>query len=473
MRYTYRYLARIVIEAETPIAIGSGERNVITDRLVTIDVNSLPYVPGTSLTGILRQSLSKLEKTTINEIFGFQKGEQGQGSRLILSSAQMIGKEGTVVDGINNIDFTDSLFYVNFKNLPIRQHVRINHNGAAMKHGKFDEQVVYKGTRFCFIMEMIGNGNDITIWDQVLAEFNNPSFRLGGGTRKGFGEITVVECKQVALNLSTDLEQYLSITTSLNDVFWNSIQPIEKQKYTNNEWTSYELTLKSDDFFLFGSGFSSDNGDADMTFVTEKTIVWINNKPVFSDEKILIPATSVKGALAHRVAFHFNKALKVFAGKLNEPGICTYLTQNGYRIPDNCQKFDSNKFEDKIKMCIDGNPAVREIFGNAADENDGQIGNAIFSDIFLSTNPEKKLLNHVAIDRFTGGAIDGALFTEEVADNREEFTMKISVNNMAFENEHYQKAFEAALNDICIGMLPLGGGTMRGNGCFTGTFIKN
>lgn len=260
-------------------------------------------------------------------------------------------------------------------------------------------------------------------------------------------------------------------------MFWDSIQPIEKQKYDNGEWTIYELKLIPEDFFLFGSGFPSENGDADMTFVTEKTIVWKNGKPKFTEEQILIPATSVKGALAHRVAFHYNKLCGITAEKLKKSDSINDLLKNGFydfRNKPN-DKFDSTKYDHRIMLVTAYNPAVRNLFGFTVDEqkeNGAQRGNVIFSDVFLSSEPKKKLLNHVAIDRFTGGAMDGALFTEEVADNKENFSLNILVHNKALKNENYQKAFEAALNDLCNGMLPLGGGTMRGNGCFTGNFTK-
>jgi len=477
MNYTHRYLARIVIEAETPLAIGSGERDVMTDRLVTTDVNGLPYIPGTALTGVLRQSLSELGENVINEFFGYQSGENGQGSRLILSSAQMIGKEGRVADGLLSINFGDD-FYLNFINLPIRQHVHITHKGAAETHGKFDEQVVYKGARFCFELELIGTEEDNTAWNRILAEFSNPAFRIGGGTRKGFGEISVKDIKSDCIDLQKDMVKYLSKSSDLNDSYWDPIHSIEKQKVNNSGWTEYELTLVPEDFFLFGSGFSSENGDADMTFVTEKTIVWKDGKPQFSDEKVLIPATSVKGALAHRVAFHYNKLCGITAEKLKESGSINDLLKNGFydfRNKPN-DKFDSTDYNDRIKLVTTYNPAVRNLFGFIVDdqkENGAQRGNAIFSDVFLLSAPKKKLLNHVAIDRFTGGAMDGALFTEEVASSKEEFSLKIMVNNMTSENDNYKKAFEAALKDLCNGMLPLGGGTMRGNGCFTGVLTKN
>jgi len=77
----------------------------------------------------------------------------------------------------------------------------------------------------------------------------------------------------------------------------------------------------------------------------------------------------------------------------------------------------------------------------------------------------------VAIDRFTGGAMEGALFSEEVVRSKEKFQLTCLVSNGT--QQEYLDAFESTLKDVCTGMLPLGGGTMRGHGCFTGTITKN
>jgi len=498
VKYTHRYLACLIIEAETPLSVGSGEHDVMTDRLVATDVNGLPYIPGTSLAGVLRNAFSStVDKKTLINLFGYSeqdvneenKGkkdsekDKGQGSRLILSSAQMIGKDENAIDGLQTIDFNDE-FYANFQNLPIRQHVRISHKGAAEQGGKFDEQVVYKGTRFCFEMELVGTEADQSSWDKLLAEFSNPAFRIGGGTRKGFGAIKVEEVKSVVLDLviDKDLIRYLDKTSELNDKFWDNIQspqsPQSLQSPQSDGWIKYELTLQPDDFFLFGSGFGSDDGSADMSYVTEKVIQWVNGKPSFTGEKVLIPATSVKGALAHRTAFHFNRICEVFADKLKDASSINELCQKGYYDFRNQpgDTFDSKKYEDRLKLVTTYNPAVRNLFGYALDDDEKEgasRGNVIFSDVFLSEKDKKKqkLLNHIAIDRFTGGAMDGALFSEEVAGSKEQFTLKILVKKDL--NNDYIKAFECALNDLCAGMLPLGGGTMRGHGCFSGKLVKN
>ena len=489
MKYTHWYLARFVIEAETPLAVGSGERDVLTDRLVATDVNGLPCIPGTALAGVLRNAFSAtVDKTTLINLFGNaeqdvkeenkgkkeQEKDKGKGSRLILSSAQMVGKDGIeVIDGWHEEELKDG-FYTNFQNLPIRQHVRISHKGAAEHHGKFDEQVVYKGTRFCFEMELVGDEKDEKVWKQLLDEFSNPAFRIGGGTRKGFGAIKVEEVKSEILDLSNDehLNRYLEKTSELNDKFWNNIQSNQSlQSPQSSNWIKYKLELTPDDFFLFGSGFGSEDGSADMSYVTEKVIDWENDEGKFTEEKVLIPATSVKGALAHRTAFHFNKGLKLYSDQIMNEGNLESMLNNGYKIPETIKNFNSNIFDHRARMASEGNPAVRALFGYSVNDEDGQRGNVIFSDIYSEQDFNKKLLNHVAIDRFTGGAMDGALFSEEVTATKEQFILKVFVKEDV--NSDYLKAFEYALNDLCTGMLPLGGGTMRGHGCFKGELLKN
>lgn len=47
-----------------------------------------------------------------------------------------------------------------FDILPIRDHVAIGANGTAKDAGKFDKEVVFKGTRFKFSLELDGSKED-------------------------------------------------------------------------------------------------------------------------------------------------------------------------------------------------------------------------------------------------------------------------------------------------------------------------
>lgn len=448
--YKYRNIARIVIEAITPIAVGSGDKDFITDAPVLKDVNGMPYIPGTSIAGVVRHAIGDSDAKSFFGLNDPKKSENSMGSNIIFSNALMIGSDGTIIEGITQIDFTDN-FYKHFKALPIRQHNTINAKGTVKNAGKFDEQVVYKGCRFCLEIEMVSEIENDTNFNKVLGALNAAELRLGGGTRTGFGEIKIVSLQKVELDLSKEknLKAYISKSSSLNDIaFWSGINSADTPKNEKSNMTKYELQLQPDDFFLFGSGFGSD--DADMTPVRESVITWNGNLPKFVDEYVLIPATSVKGAVSHRVAFHFNRLEKVFA--------------------------DAILKEEYDKHVGDNNVAVRALFGASGENNNkNQIrGNVLLSDVLLKKNNFKeKVLNHVSIDRFTGGAIDGALFQEEVLYGaNQEFSLVFMVENKEF-NTHVIDAFEAALTDITTGMLPLGGGVNRGHGSFNGKILKN
>lgn len=472
--FTHKFLARVVVEAETPVSVGSGKGDMTSDQLVLRDINDLPFIPGTSLAGVLRHSLS-MEESMKDRVFGYQKGYDGEGSRLIVSSAHMVGENGIVTDEINTALAGDP-FFSRFKNLPVRQHVRITHRGAAADQGKFDEEVIYKGTRFCFELEMTGDNSeaDQHAWNDIISQFRNPAFRIGGGTRKGFGKVKVVSCKTAILDLTTDvaLSRYLDKSSSLADEkdWWKVSEETLPEALRNNEWTEYSLSLTPEDFFLFGSGLESE--DADMTFVVEDVLEWDNNnQPSWKEKRVFIPASSLKGALAHRITYHFNKTAGITVEKLKEDDALEFLLQKGFKI--NKGKFDSSK-DSILNVVAQNNPAVVELFGQANGEDDIMRGKVIFSDFYFDNEPEKKLFNHVAIDRFTGGAMDGALFSEEVVFGKNmKAELVILVHNSVMKKSDIIDAFEQTLTDLCTGMLPLGGGTMRGHGCFNGTYYKN
>ena len=449
--YTHRFLARFVIEAKNPLAVGSGEKDILTDALVATDVNGLPYIPGTAIAGVVRHMLEH-EGYKTDGFFGFQKGNDGCGSEIIFTEGRILNSKGEVIDGLN-LEATDDELLKFYTELPIRQHVRINEKGVADKDsaGKFDEQVCFAGTRFCFEMEMVAKDADESSFDKALEQIQNKTFRIGGGTRCGFGEIEVVDIQTRNLDLTEEDQRnvYLGKSSALNSDFWSKTYTQPDNDENTQGWTKYELHLHPEDFFLFGSGFGDD--EVDMTPVKEKKVIWKDGKGEMSDELVLIPATSVKGALAHRVAFYWNKKHDYYAG------------------------------DERAKVGKD-NPAVQALFGSEGekDEKDNNKmknqlrGNLLFSDVIEDKKFEDKILNHVAIDRFTGGAIDGALFSEKTTYGKGyEFTLTILAKEDAMKDDKVRESLEAAMEDLCKGLLPLGGGVNRGNGVFTGSLTKN
>lgn len=495
MKNQCRFIARIVIETKTPLNISSGKKSIKTDSLVLRDVNGLPFIPGTTIAGLLRHSITIVKeenekdedyKVRMEKQQELLMGSQKIGSPLIITEAKMLDENNHVLDGMLPEKELNTEFLSHFrKQMSIRQHVKINHKGTAEKHGKFDEEIVLKGARFCFEMEMISDDGDDSRFKGLLNTFASDSFRMGSGSRSGFGEIIVVKCQYMKIDLS-DYKQklwYLEKSSSLSEEWKDNLddpksekEPKEKIKYdiqeltlssTTNGWILYTLNIEPEDFLLFGSGFGDENGWADMTYVREEYIDWSSGKGVPTERKktLLIPGSSVKGAISHRTAYYYNKEKKIFADKLPEGKT-------------------ANDFVGK------NNPAVVALFGSEGVKVENkakgkQRGNVLISDVIELKDLSGKYLNHVSIDRFTGGAIDGALFTEEVLYTKEQaIPIKLLVNKEAFldvnndkgevvrKGEDVEKAFEHALDDICSGLLPLGGGVNRGNGCFKGSWTK-
>ena len=106
----------------------------------------------------------------------------------------------------------------------------------------------------------------------------------------------------------------------------------------------------------------------------------------------------------------------------------------------------------------------------------GQRGRVVISDLFIENPGPQKILNHVSIDRFTGGArtLEGALFDEKPYYGGDEFTMKISVLETAnLKDEKVREALSDALGDLAAGRLAIGTGAGRGNGYFKGNIEWN
>lgn len=439
MKYTHRYLAKIVLEADSPFNISMGRDNLETQSPAIRDINGLPYLPSSSIAGVLRHAIGE---ETAKTFFGSQ--ETDAGSRIIFTDGVMIGKNGTALDGVKDIDFNDS-FYRHFYKLPIRHHVRINEKGAGADKGKYDHEIVYKGTRFVFEIIMYSDGTDQQKFEEVIEKFRDSNFALGGKTRRGLGRMKMVKCEKAILDLKKeeDLNDYLNKSSSLEESF-SRYEDITTESTNLTGWTKYEMTLIPDDYFLFRAGESDDNRNAIPT--TEAYIRWDDDQnPSFVEGCVILPGSSIKGAIAHRTAYHWNR-------------------------------INQNYAERTFHIVGDGNPAIRTIFGYIDGDN-ARRGNCLIPDIIEEmplTNSDKKIFNHVSIDRVTGGASQTALFSEQAVYRKGmAYSLIILVKDEALSDETIRGAFECALKDITNGSLPLGGLTNRGYGIFSGTIKKN
>jgi CRISPR/Cas system CSM-associated protein Csm3 (group 7 of RAMP superfamily) len=445
--HTHRYISRFIMEAETPLFVGSGESSLLKDALVFKDVNGFPMIPGTSIAGVLRHAFdNKNVDDNWQSIFGIND-TKGIASRLYVSSALMMLNESRCSEGILNESELDKATLSRFTSLPSRQHVRINDKGVAIKNGLFDNEIVYKGTRFIFEIGLRGTDNDSLKWDELLHYINNSTFRLGSGTRNGYGSLKVLSAFERKFDLRDKgaFSEFLDFNPSLNaSLVWNTV----KENTTINEsFLHYELKLKPDYFFIFSEGFGDD--DVDNRPLEEEVVTYAVNDINF-EKQTVIPASSIKGAIAHRTAFHYNK-------------------KTG--------KYSNEKTTTELMEIAKSNIAVVELFGAQAGVENARAGNVFLNDLYLDKTKvnNNQIFNHVAIDRFTGGAMKGALFNEKVSRLTDDSEIKLSIyvkkEKNAKESDYSENvidAFQETLKDICKGLLPLGGMTTKGNGMFTG-----
>lgn len=451
IKYDKRIIAHIVIEAETPLVISSGGRTPSTDAPILKDVNGFPYIPGTSIAGVLRHTLGE---DKARSFFGFKEDKTTRGSEIIFSEAKLVWSDGKIMDGLIDTGSLDNSWIRRFSRLSKRNHVCLTAKGVAKDKGKFDEEVIYKGTRFAFDIEMVLSSKDneaTTHFNDTLAELRKETFRIGGGSRSGFGKVNIVSIRKKEFDLhdTNDLSEYLACTSYITEhPVW---EEVETDKTPAHGWIRYDLTLTPIDFFSFGSGLG--DNEVDDTPVRESFISWKNGSGEFKDKAVLIPASSLKGALSHRTAFHHNLRRGIFA-------------MNVYS--DDLENNSGNH-----------NDAVRTLFGyqNMKEtEVPQKCGACLFHDIIIEDGTKEKILNHVSIDRFTSGAIDGALFSEKVLYGKNlKFTTTILVKKPASDSKEFNEAIEClelSFKDIDMGTLPLGGGSGRGHGIFNCKYKK-
>lgn len=446
-QHPLRYLARVTIQFDTPFIIGSAQDDLLYDSVFVTDANGLPALPGSSLAGILRHAWADAGYGNGNDIFGFQKKDQGHGSRLSISWGCIHDQEDRPVEGIiqdRSLLTRDRVLSESLVTTA-RDHVRINHKGTADKGGKFDERSVSAGHRFTFELALEGGEADVDDWQRLLSLLRSDAIRVGGKTRRGYGQFSVVALKAAAFDLTTQegFDAFaahplaLAEPCQLSDVLGTKPQ-ISSQSVVAT------LRLRPESFWMIGGGFDA---DIDMAPLTANRIVWSGNRGDVQYNRAILTGSAIKGAISHRLAFHYNRLSGAFAGQV---------------------KPEEHTGKE--------NKAVASLFGSEKKGKDGQRGRVIISDLFIDNPGPQKIINHVSIDRFTGGArtLEGALFDEKPYYRGDELCLKIAVTDADTINERaIRTAFAAALQDLADGRLALGAGAGRGNGYFKGNITWN
>jgi len=474
------HLARVVVECASPLSIGTGAADGVFDVALVRDANGLPAIPGSSLAGVLRHAWRRLGGGVEEEarIFGFQRprgpdGEaEGQASRLQVSWGALLDSEGRAAEGVllgkdaRRLEADPLLAFARqTAEAPVfRDRVRLSHRGTADDRGKFDRSVLPAGFRFAFELALWSGRGDDPAWHRVLGLLGDPLLRLGAGTRAGLGALRIVRCHARSFDLATAAGRagYLALGPALDDV--EGLEPLEIAAHApprDGGDRHLRLRLRPRGAWCVGQGEESllerrgagrPEKPADRLPLTERRVEWdATGRGRLGLHQLLLPASALKGALAHRVAFHDNRLRGVWAEDMPPEALAGY------------EKSERSE-------------AVRELFGYARGdgrEPGGRAGRVFVEDAWMPVEEAEVIrMMHNAIDRFSGGVRRHMLYEEELVWGGT-LELGILVAGWSGLSPPTRAAFRHALEDLLAGRLALGGGTGRGHGFVTGEVLAD
>jgi len=463
-RKRYLHLARVVLQNRTALSLVTGHPDRLFDTSLVRDANGLPAIPGTAIAGVLRSLYSRLkahDEQAVNFLFGHATATSSEVSPLqtswgMIHSAQdrpMFGlRLGTNREALEEDPLLATLLEDRYQ----RERVRINHRGSASDEGKFDRAVLPAGCRFSVELTLESDHAEDADWSNVLGLLAHPMFRLGANTRSGLGSVDVIRCLGRSFDLQSpdDAQAFRDLSPDPGDV--EGLVSIEPLTLSIPGYIGGALELEPEDFYRFGGDQDPFDDDAerpaDLLPRFEPTVAWDGGSACLNPARLLIPASSVKGALAHRFTWHYNALTGVYAEDL---------------------LLDTDAGWDKNQAC----PGTRALFGHVDDRN-ARAGCLLIDDATQAISREAlRNLMHNAIDQFTGGVRRGMLFSEDMVANKRFPRLSVLLDTQRLEQscreeeadpELVRRALAATVADLCEGRLALGAASSRGHGYFSG-----
>ncbi len=323
---------------------------------------------------------------------------------------------GPILDGSAKEDTAEKshiIFYdaaeISGTYIAARDCVHLNEDEkTAMDTGKFDLQAEETGAVFEAVIELDEIGGEyIDRVESAMSALNEGILRLGGKSTRGYGQVRINALYKAEFQLPEDADRWLDF-----DCFFAGdacYKKAELKPVSDNRYTKIRLDL------------SQNGGVIIRTYTTERFKIpesdkskEVNSKhTTLNDGAPVIPGTSWAGAFRSR---YFE-----FAGK---------------------RKCD-------------------ELFGYVDDKGNTRVSRIIFSESQIA-NSANKLIKRTAIDRYTNGTKDSALFSERLVFNGE-CSLEIIVKDITDEE---RTVLSAVICDLDRGYLAVGGETSIGRGLF-------
>ncbi|MBX9685136.1 MAG: hypothetical protein K2X27_00465 [Candidatus Obscuribacterales bacterium] len=422
-----KIVTRIVVKTElvllSPAHFGNGDSENATDMPLLKDErdDKSPLIPGSSICGALRSYLKSLENghqskrgepsSLVESLFGSDKhSSEKQQSRVIVTDT--IGK---------------------YRGHEQRQGVRLRpESRTAEDDALYSYRLWATNTIFPLRIELvISEDNDrdqlLNGFVHALAGLSNGGISLGAKKTRGFGRVSTGPWRiaEYDMRKQSDLLAWITgqesggRTTSLDNILDYSKSQAGLTDRREELEIKADFALDSSILIRSRSGLSA--SDPDVVHI---------HRPLAdgAGEIAVIPGTSWAGALRTRAS----RIMELAAGKTR------------------------------------GSSAVDSLFGSSPEIRTNQKASRIRIDESIIENCREDLVqNRVAIDPFTGGARDGALFDEKpvfaTPDGRVPLRLKI-INPV---NTDIGLSL-LLLKDLWTGDIPIGGESSVGRGRFHG-----
>lgn len=270
---------RLVVQS--PLCIGSGQDDGITDSLVLKNKQGKAFIPGTSLAGVLRDIVYSHDSNLADMLFG-----------------ELSTKRQSMIN-IDDVLLENSIYTV-------RDGVRIDSiTNTAEDTGKFDYEVVERGAAGNFSATITIRKNDTEDKEAVeqlaaaLADQLMYGISLGAHTAKGFGDVKGSRIEVAAYDFSKPdaLGAWLLGEMPQADLYAAAAKPLVADE---DFYAEIDLALKTS--LLVGAepdAFEAGSGDGDGK---------VQKVMLSSKGDYVIPGTSVKGVI-RKQAEHICRAV--------------------------------------------------------------------------------------------------------------------------------------------------------------------
>lgn len=447
-RTNLRYLIEGTVRCTTPLHVGGLGGDPDADLQLARDGQHRYYVPGTSLAGALRSwAYHRAARDAVEALFGFQRerSDAGAASRLVIEDAPI---ENATPE--------------------IREGVGINRvTGAAAEHILYDRAVLPAGTSFPLRLAFEAERADdpaSALLSDIIEALQGGWIALGAGVTRGYGRIRLDNLDIRRENLATRDGMIAALLGEADEVALDELRAGTTWRPEPAPRLRFIVDMRSDGPVMVRSGTDGLAVDA-MPLVTT-----IGGKTT-----LVLSGSSVKGALrstAERIVRTImGSAAKAGLGTSFADQLALPLVEDVFGAPARRSTHKKDTLGRGALSVLDTHARWRIPVEQWQQIEQAKDAVACRDAAVRAGLEELHVAYHVSVDRWTGGAVAGRLFSgiEPLDTEWEPLVLELDLVRLGWpeDDETPRQAIallSLVLHELSCGRLPLGFAVNRGMG---------